>query len=184
MSGLEARRDEIAQRYGNVLFGLAQEKKQLTPILKDVHRLHQCIQEEPRAWDQMVSPAVLFKTQAQMIQKLSKSLKLQPLMHQFLMILCENHRLQNLKSSLEEFMDQNQKAEGIVEGVLETPAVFSKEEMEALEESLKRKLGKTVSLSQEVKKSLLAGVVLRLGSLMIDASVGTQLKKLRQGMKG
>lgn len=184
MSGLEARRDEIAQRYGNVLFDLAQEKKQLKPILKDVHRLHQCIQEEPHAWDQMVSPAVLFKTQAQMIQKLSKALKLQPLMHRFLMILCENHRLQNLKSSLEEFMDQNQRAEGIVEGVLETPTLFSQKEMETLETSLKSKLGKTVSLHQEVKESLLAGVVLRLGSFMIDASVGTQLKKLRQGMKG
>lgn len=184
MSGLEARRDEIAQRYGNVLFDVAQENKQLKPILKDVHRLHQCIQEEPHAWMQVVSPTVIFKTQTQMIEKLSASLKLQPLMHRFLMVLCENHRLRNLKSSLEEFMALNQAAEGIVEGTLETPAMFSQKEIEALEESLRHKLDKTVSLNQEVKECLLAGVVLRLGSLMIDASVGTQLKKLRQEMKG
>lgn len=184
MSGLEARRDEIAQRYGKVLFDLAQENKQVKAILKDVNRLYQCIQAEPRAWAEVVSPAVIFQTQIQMISKLATSLKLQPLMHRFLRVLCQNHRLQSLISILEVFMEQTQAAEGIMEGILETPAELSQKDIEAFQDALSQKLNKVVTLKQEVKEFLLAGVVLRLGSLMIDASIGTQLKKLGQGMKG
>jgi F-type H+-transporting ATPase subunit delta len=99
-------------------------------------------------------------------------------------MLCQNRRLQRLNVIFDEFTALTKAAEGIVEGVLETTTELSKNEIETLQKSLKLQLGKDVFLHQEIKESLLGGVVLRIGSMMIDASIGTQLTKLRLAMKG
>ena len=100
------------------------------------------------------------------------------------MILCQNHRLQNLMSILDNFTLRAQGAEGIVGGVLETAMTLSNKEIEELQDSLTVQLGKKVSLQQDVKEGLIAGVILHIGSRMVDASLKTRLNKLRQVMKG
>ncbi len=184
VSDLETRRDEIAKRYGGVLFNLAQENKTLKSILKEGVRLRQYLQEESRQWSYVVNPTVSLQTQRQIMESLVVSLKLGSLMKRFLMVLCQNRRLSSLKSILEEFMAQTQSASGIVEGTLETALKLTNEEMEELQKSLKRQLGKDVFLTQDVKESLLAGVVLRMDSMMVDASLKTRLNNLRNEMKG
>jgi len=184
VSGIEVRRDKIAKRYGSVLFDLAQEKKDLKTVLKDANRLRKALQADPHGWAQVVSPAILPQTQRRIVEQLATSLKLGSLMSRFLVVLCQNYRLQHLNPMLEEFLAKTQSAEGIVEGVLETATELSKKEVEALQKSLKLQLKKEVSLHQEINPNLLAGVVLRIGSMMIDASIGTRLNKLRQAMEG
>ena len=184
MSDIEARHDEIAKRYGGVLFNLAQENKTLKAVLKEVALLRQSIQKDPKGWSHVVNPTLSLQTQRHIVESLVTSLKLGPLMKRFLMVLCHNHRLSHLKAILDEFTTLTQSAEGIVEGVLETASELSKKEIDALQKSLKNQLGKHVSLTQVIKKNLVAGVVLRIGSMMIDASLGTRLNKLKTAMKG
>ena len=184
MSGIETRRDEIAKRYGGVLFDLAQEKKVLSSVLKEADLLRQSIQKDPHAWAQVVNPTLPLQTQRHIVESLAASLKFGHLMKRFLMVLCQNRRLSHLHSILDEFTVLTQLSEGIVEGVLETASELTKKEMDALQKSLKAQLGKDISLTQNIKENLVAGVVLRIGSMMIDASLGTRLNKLKTVMKG
>ncbi len=184
MSHVETRRGEIAKRYGGVLFSLAQEQQTLPSVLKEAALLQHSLQKEPQAWSQVVNPTLPLQPQRHIVESLGVSLKLGSLMRRFLMVLCQNRRLSHLKPSLEEFSALTQWAEGTREGVLETASELTQKEMESLQQSLKSQLGKDISLRQEVKENLLAGVVLHLGSQMIDASLRTQLNKLRTAMKG
>ncbi|OJW51473.1 MAG: ATP synthase F1 subunit delta [Alphaproteobacteria bacterium 41-28] len=184
MSDIEARHDEVAKRYGGVLFNLAQENKTLKSVLKEVILLRQSIQKDPHGWSQVVNPTLSLQTQRLIVESLVASLKLGPLMKRFLIVLCHNRRLSHLNSTLDEFTTLTQSAEGIIEGVLETASELSKKEMDAFQKSLKNQLGKHISLTQVIKENLIAGVVLRIGSLMIDASIGTRLNKLKTAMKG
>ncbi|MBY0293458.1 MAG: ATP synthase F1 subunit delta [Alphaproteobacteria bacterium] len=184
MSAVETKRDEIAKRYGGVLFTLSQESQSLKAILKEATLLHQYLQEASFLWARLVSPVASLHIQQKVVESLTSSLKLGSLMRRFLMILCQNHRLQNLMSILDDFILRAQGAEGVIGGVLETAMTLSKKEIEDLQNSLTVQLGKEVSLRQDVKESLIAGVILHIGSQMIDASLGTQLSKLRQAMKG
>ncbi|MBS0272097.1 MAG: ATP synthase F1 subunit delta [Proteobacteria bacterium] len=184
MASLEIRRDEIAKRYGGVLFDLAQETKSLKSVLRDITRLEACLQNEPHAWAQVVSPILPLQTQTRIIESLTSSLKLGSLVQHFLIILCRNRRLQNLKLILEDFKIRIRDGEGIVEGVLETASQLSPKEMGDIQKSLKNQFDKEISLHQVVKENLIAGVVLRIGSMMIDASLRTRLNKLRCVMKG
>ena len=174
----------IATRYGGVLFGLAQENNALKNVLTEVTRLHQCLIAEPREWSRVVSPTTPLRIQQQVVEKLATSLKLGNLMTDFLKVVCQNHRLQDLVFILENFMVRHKAAGGVVEGVVETATGLSQKDIKALHAILKQHLNKDVDLHQEVKESILGGIALRIGSLMIDASVKTQLNKLRQAMKG
>jgi F-type H+-transporting ATPase subunit delta len=184
VSNIEARHDEVAKRYGGALFNLAQENKTLKAVFKGVELLRHSIQKEPQAWSHVVNPTLSLQTQRHIVESLVTSLKLGPLMKRFLMVLCHNRRLSHLNSILGEFTTLTQSASGIVEGVLETASELSKKEMDALQKSLKDQLGKHISLTQVIKENLVAGVVLRIGSMMIDASLGTRLNKLKTAMKG
>ena len=184
MSAVETKRDEIAKRYGGVLFALSQESQSLKAILTEVTLLHRYLQEASSFWARLVSPVASLHIQHQVVEGLVSSLKLGSLLRRFLMILIQNHRLQNLMSILDNFTLRAQEAEDIVGGILETAMTLSNKEIEELQDSLTVQLGKKVVLQQNVKESLIAGVILHIGSRMVDASLKTRLNKLRQVMKG
>ncbi len=184
MSNLETRRTEIAKRYGSVLFDLAQKNKNLKTILKEGSHLRRLLHEEPVGWSRLASPIIPLNKQRQMIEKIASSLKLSPLMKRFLLVVCQNRRLSSLKLILEECATQAQSAKGAIEGVLETVMKLSPKEIADIQKTLKLKLGKEISLHQVINPALLGGIVMRIGSLMIDASLKTRLNKLQDVMKG
>lgn len=181
MSVVESRQNEIAKRYGGVLFSLAQENKVLKDVLTDVTRLHQCLLQEPLEWGRVVSPTTPLKIQRHLTEKLAVSLKLGKLTAQFLKVVCHNHRLENLVFMLENFKIRCRKD---IEGIVETATELSQQKIEHLQSALKQQLGQDVSLRQTIKENLFGGVVLRIGTLMIDASLKTTLNKLHHVMKG
>jgi F-type H+-transporting ATPase subunit delta len=184
VSDIKARPDKIARRYGGVLFDLAHKDNTINVVLKDLKLLQRCVTAEPLEWSRVVSPSLPLHTQRQIIASLLASLKLGTLMSHFLMTLCQNRRLPHLNLILEEFLERSQRARGIVEGALETTIPLSNKEIETLQNTLQSRLGENILLHQEVKEHLLGGMILRIGSLMIDASTKTRLNKLRMTMKG
>lgn len=181
---MKERPDKIAIRYGGVLFDLAHKDNGLKTVLKDLNRLRDCIEAEPLEWLRVVSPSLPLYTQHKIIKSLLSDLKLGKIMSYFLSVLCQNRRLAHLNLILEEFLERIKRAEGIMEGTLETATELSNKELETLQKSLTSHLGKNIHLHQEIKENLLGGVVLRMGSLMIDASTRTRLNKLKIAMKG
>lgn len=175
---------EIGKRYGIVLFNLARENKEIESVLKEVQKLYDCLTPILPEWKQAINPTVPLASQQKIIEKISESLQLGKLMVQFLKIVCRNHRLSSLVFILEEFIAKYKKNAGIVEGTLETATKLPKNEVEMLQKHLSQHMGKKIILHQNIKENLLGGVVLRLGSCMIDASLKTQLLKLRQVMEG
>jgi len=181
---MKTKPDKIAIRYGGVLFELAHSGYMVKDVLKDMSRLRNCIEAEPNEWLRVVSPALPLYTQRRIIEKLVVSLKLGNLLSHFVLMLCQNRRLPHVNLIFEEFLERARRAEGIVDGVLETALEVSDKEIAELQKSLKSQLGKSVDLRQEINESLLGGVTLTIGSLMIDASTRTRLNKLRTAMKG
>lgn len=184
VTATETNRDEIAKRYGSVLFDLAQESKSTPKILKEVLLLSKSLEEMGPKWSLVIRPVVSKVTQREIVEKIGKVLKLGTLMKRFLEILCQNRRLHSLHPILTNFIRRTELSEGAVEGVLETASELSQKQLNDLVKSLKVQMGKDVTLTQNVRGDLLAGVVLRMDSTMIDASLKSRLMKIRYGMKG
>lgn len=183
MSMGETKQDEVAERYGGVLFDLAQKEKASKTVSKQAALLLQCLSNEPQTWTQVVNPTVSAQSQYKILKGLKSALKWGPLMDSFLMILCLNRRLSHLESILNNYMTHTQLDKGILKGVLETAEKLPQKDITLLQKTLKLKLGKDIALQQELKKDILGGAILRIGSTMIDASLKTVLNKLRQTMK-
>jgi F-type H+-transporting ATPase subunit delta len=184
VSELAEKSHKIAKRYGGVLFELAQKNKVVDDVLQDINRLRLCVESESQDWLRVASPALPVYTQRKVVERLSEVLRLGTLMTHFLMVLCQNRRLPDLNFILNAFFDRVKQAEGIIDGILETPLTLTDKEIKDLQKSLSAKLGDTVHLNQKINEKLLGGVVLRIGSLMIDGSVRTNLNKLKMIMKG
>ncbi len=180
MSTVEAGRDEITGRYSGVFFELAQEEKSVPSILKEIEKLKTCISRDMAGWRQLIGPVMSLKTQKKIIEELSRALKLSPLSTHFLDVLVQNRRLKNLVPILEDFRRRAERAEGHIHGVVESATELTKKDVENLQKSI----GKGVVLRQVINENILGGVILRIGSTMVDASLGTQLQKIRQVMKG
>ena len=183
MSKRTTKQNEIAKRYGGVLFDLAQTHKVLEEVSTDAHRLTACLLQEPREWTFIASPVMSSKAQVQVIQKMAVMLKLGKLMINFLKVVCHNHRLQDILFILEDFTARCKAATGVIDGTIETAVELPSQTITHLSKSLKQRLGKDVILHPSVDKTLLGGLVIRIGSFMIDASLKTQLNKLGQELK-
>lgn len=184
VSEIKRRPDKITIRYGGVLFDLAYQDDRIKAVRQDLTTLRNCIDAEPQDWIQVISPSLPLYTQRKIMERLCTSLKFNDLTRHFLLILCQNRRLPHLDLIFEEFLERQKRAEGIVEGTVETAFEISDKEMKALEQSLSTQFGKTIQLHQKTKEDLLGGIALRLGSLMIDGTTRTQLNKLEKAMKG
>lgn len=180
----QASQNQIIKLYETVLFNLAQEKNDLEAVSQDIKQLYRCIQKDSQGWAQVSSYTTPYVIQRKVVEQMSSFLKLGKLTRHFLLVLCQNRRLQYLTSILEMYIKQSDNIEGSIEGILETTVKLSSKEIIFLQNALKRQLGQPVVLSQEIKKDLLAGAVLHIGSRMIDASLKTRLNKLYQVMKG
>lgn len=184
VSEIKRRPDKIAIRYGGVLFDLAHQDDLVKTVTQDLTTLRTSIDAEPQDWLRVISPSLPLYTQRKIMERLCTSLKFNGLTRHFLLTLCHNRRLPHLDLIFEEFLERKKSAEGIVEGTVESAFAISDNEMRDLEKSLSAQFGKTIHLHQETKENLLGGLVLRLGSLMIDGTTKTQLNKLEKAMKG
>lgn len=174
----------VAKRYGGVLFDLAAHDKTEKEILKDVTKLQSALREAAFEWSHVTNPTVSLHTQQGIVDKLAGVLNLSEAFYHFLKVVCQNRRLQALLSILEDFSERCKAATGKREGTVQTATRLTQKELKILESSLKKRLGYDVALQQIVRKNLLGGIVMRVGSMMIDASAKTQLRHFQNVMKG
>ncbi|MDH5516947.1 MAG: F0F1 ATP synthase subunit delta [Gammaproteobacteria bacterium] len=99
-----------------------------------------------------------------------------------IMLLAENERLSVLPAIAEQYETLRSKDEGIVDAEVTSAMPLTDEQESALKESLKKKLGSDVSLTSKVDESLIGGVVIRAGDMVIDGSIQSQLASLSNAL--
>jgi F-type H+-transporting ATPase subunit delta len=93
-------------------------------------------------------------------------------------LLVENRRLGLLPEIIAQFESLRAEAEARIEATVVTPFPLAATQMKTINESLRRKFGREVNLTTETDKSLLGGIVIRAGDLVIDGSIRGRLAEL------
>ncbi len=96
----------------------------------------------------------------------------------FIRLLVENHRLNLLPEIVEQYEARKTEAEARVEATVVSAFPLKATQLQSLSEALKRKLGREVNLTIEVDKTLMGGIVIRTGDLVIDGTVRGRLADL------
>jgi len=174
---------QIARPYASALFDLAQSENQLASVetgLSDISRL---IGESADFSRFLRSPVISGDTKAETLDALLAKAKTNPLLANFLKLVAKNGRLFALDQIIASFRELAAQARGEITADVTSATPLTGEQVAALAQTLKAKIGKTVTLNQHVDASLIGGLQVKVGSQMIDSSLKTKLAAMKIAMK-
>ena len=174
----------LAERYATALYELADEAKSLDAVADDLRAVRGLLAESEDLTRLVRSPSVSRDEQAKAIDAVAKSAGFDDLTRRFLGVLAVNRRLFALKGIGQAFLDELARRRGEVTAHVTSAAALSAEQAEALGDQLRKAMGSKVQIETQVDPGLLGGMIVRVGSRMVDSSLRTKLAKLQLAMKG
>lgn len=174
----------IAERYASALYELADEAKALDQVAGDLRALKAMMASSQDLVRLIRSPVLGRSDQAKAATALAEKAGFHDLSKRFVGTLAQNRRLFALSSVINAFLAELARRRGEATADVTSAVALTPAQTQALEEALKSVVGSKVSVDLKVDKSLIGGLVVRVGSRMIDTSLATKLRRLRLAMKG
>jgi len=174
----------IAGRYATALFELASEAKQVDAVASDMATIRTSMNESADLVRLVRSPLVSRDDQERAILAVLESLGVSDLVRRFVGTVVQNRRLFALASMIDAFDKLLAADRGEVIAKVVSAKKLTVKQMEALTKELKSAIGSDVAIEAEVDDSLIGGLVVKVGSRMVDSSIRTKLQNLKFAMKG
>lgn len=170
----------IARPYAVAVFSLAQEKGDLQTWSEMLQTAAQCA-ESAEVQAILTSPAV---SDEQAVDLLGDVVgKLSDDARNFLLLLAENNRLLLLPEIATLFEELRADAEQMLTAEVVTARALTDAQKTKIAAALKKRLGKEVTLTEQVDESLLGGAIIRAGDLVIDGSALGKLNRLANAIR-
>lgn len=174
----------IAGRYASALFDLAQDQSALEPVAADLAAFGRMIDESDDLRRLVRSPVIRRSAQVAALDALMDKAQMNALTKKFVGLVARNRRLFALRDMIRGFSRLLAQHRGEVAGEVVSAHPLSDTQLDALKAQLKAAVGNDVQLEAKVDASLLGGLVVKIGSRMIDSSLRTKLQNLKFAMKG
>jgi len=176
---------EISQRYAKALYELSLESKSLISIEKDILNFENLITKNSNLDEFIKSHVISREKKAKVIEKILKKLKSHSLIVKFMGTVALNGRINFIRNIIDQFLNKLSRERGEIKAEITTALPISNELNNTLIKEVK-KLTKSekIELKTNIDKSLIGGLVLQVGSTMIDSSIKTKLNSLKMTMKG
>jgi F-type H+-transporting ATPase subunit delta len=173
----------IAGRYAQALFELAKETGALDVLERDADAVQDALLMSADLTTLITSPVVEREDQARAMTAVAAKMGLSALMTNTIALMAQKRRLFVLPHLVADLMRRIAEEKGVVTAEVTAPAALSDAQVSALAASLKARVGKDVKLKTTVDASLIGGLVVKLGSSMIDTSVKAKLAALQNSIK-
>ena len=180
-SGIQA---SLGGRYALALFELARDDRALEAVEESLATVREAIGESDALRALIESPLVARPAAKRAILAVANELGLDPTTTNFLGVLAENRRLDKLVQIIKAFNALAARHRGETVAEVTSAHPLDPPQVDELRHQLRLRVGRDVSLDLSVDSSLLGGLVVRIGSKMIDSSIRTRLNSLAHAMKG
>ena len=174
----------LAGRYATALFGLARDEQQIDAVSRSLDTLEAAMSESPDFKALISSPLISRAEAGKAMRALGPTLGVDPITANFLGVLADNGRLGELKAVIKAVRKLAAANRGETTAEVTSAFPLNDDQVTRLKSNLKARLGRDVTIDAKVDPQLLGGLVVRLGSQMIDASIRTKLNTLAMAMKG
>lgn len=174
----------LAGRYATALFELAVEQDAVDAVAGDMASLRAMLDESADLRRLVASPVIGREDQGRAMAALAERATLGQLATKFVGLLASNRRLFALADTIRAYDSLVAARRGEVTADVTSATALSDAQTQALITSLKNATGREVRLSAAVDETLIGGLVVKVGSRMIDASLKSKLQSLRLAMKG
>ncbi len=173
----------IAERYATAIFEISKERKTLDKLEGNIADLTAILDDSAELRDLIHSPVLSREEQSNAILAIADKMGLIPVMRNGLGVMAEKRRLFVLPQLLIKLRDMIADHNGEVTAEVVSAKALTKAQSEKLAKTLKASVGKDVNISATVDESLIGGLIVKVGSKMIDTSIRSRLNSLQNAMK-
>ena len=173
----------IAARYATAVFELAKEDKSVAKIESDLDALDAALADSADFRDLIASPVYSRDAQGKAITALAGKMDLTPVMTNVLALMAQKRRLFVLPQLVSTLRARIAEDKGEVTADVVSAKALTKTQAEKLAKTLKERVGKDVKINATVDESLIGGLIVKVGSKMIDTSIASKLNSLQNAMK-
>jgi F-type H+-transporting ATPase subunit delta len=174
----------VAGRYATALFELADAEKQLDAVAVDLGLINSMIKASADLQRLIRSPIISRDNQHAAMDAILVAARINQLTRNFVGVVNRNRRLFSLPAMIKGFQALLAVRRGEITAEVSTARVLTESQLDAIENSIKKIMGAKVTINAQVDESLLGGLILKVGSLMVDTSLKTKLSQLQLAMKG
>lgn len=173
----------IARRYATAFFELASEQSQIDVIARDLSALEGLL-ASGGDMDRFIHTTTLRRDdQAKALSALAAHLKLSKLSEKLLGVVAQNRRLPDLSAIVASAQELIAEHRGEVTAEVTAAQALDQAQIEAIASNLKKVLGKNVQVNLHVDAAIMGGLIVKVGSRLIDSSVKTKLERLHRALK-
>jgi len=173
----------IAGRYAQAVFDLVKEQGGLDQLATQLDGLRTALADSADLRTLITSPLYSREQQETAIAAIAAKMGLSVTLTNTLRLMAQNRRLFVLPQLVARLGELIAEARGEVTAEVVSAAALSADQQKRLTETLAAKSGKTVKLNTSVDESLIGGMIVKLGSQMIDSSIRSKLASLQNAMK-
>jgi F-type H+-transporting ATPase subunit delta len=174
----------VAGRYASALFDLAKDDKKIEEVEKDLAQFQGLLQESEDLARLVRSPVIASEDQSRALAAVLSKAGAANLTSNFFKLIAKNRRLFAADDIARAFKALAARHRGEVSAEVTTAHALSDEQLADLKAVLKQSVGKDVTLATRVDPSLLGGLVVKIGSRMVDSSLKTKLAGMKAAMAG
>ena len=172
---------EVAQRYASAFFDLAQDEGKVDALESDLTAIGKAIEESDALKSLIASPVYSRAEKESAITAILS--QADPLTRNLAALMASNGRLFALPGVIAAFRQLAAEARGEVSAEAISAVALSDDQQKRLRAEIEASIGKAVNLQTRVDESLLGGLIVKVGSKMVDSSLRTKLTRLKMAMK-
>jgi F-type H+-transporting ATPase subunit delta len=175
---------ELAGRYATALFDLAKDEKALDQVVGDLDRLTAMLAESEDLRRLARSPVISSEDKAKAMAALMEKAEVSPLVERFVGVVARQRRLYALEHMIRRFAELLAEHRGEVTAEVTSARPLSEGQLTDVRGALAEVVGRDITLAARVDEGLIGGLVVKIGSRMLDSSLRTKLQRLRFALKG
>ena len=174
----------VPGRYASALFELSSEEKATDEVSRQLHIFQTAIEQSEDLARLVRSPVFSSEDQLGAIAAVAGQLGITGATLNFLKLAAKNRRLSAVPDMIKAYDTLLASSKGEIAGEVTSAEPLSAQQLDDLKAALKSSLGRDVALSTRVDSSILGGLIVKVGSRMMDNSLKTKLQTLKIAMKG
>jgi F-type H+-transporting ATPase subunit delta len=175
---------DLAGRYAAALLDLADERKALDQVADDLQALRAMIADSEDLRRLLNSPVISRDEQRRAMTAVMEKAEIGELTKRFVLVVASNHRLFALPAMITGYLAELARRRGEITAEVTSARSLSDAQQSALLEALRSAVGSKVQLDLKTDPALIGGLIVKVGSRMIDSSLRSKLQRLQLALKG
>ena len=182
MSSKSTFSNTTSRSYALALYELSKENSELKLVEDNMKNLNKLLEESNDFKEMILNPTVSKEDKKNIIFSIATKSNFPKTLTKFLGFVSEKNRLFFLEKIIESFLNLVSTSRGELKAKLVSSKELSLEEQKNIQSELSTNFKSPLSINYKYDPSLIAGLVIQVGSVMIDTSIKTKLKKLENNM--